>query len=298
MKSLLVYNCESGSRRFEFEEEVWRSTEWFKLVKGVDKITTTGTGGGRTAEHHPTPFTRMTESAANFLSKELLTLRARRPIPHYWRGTQGPRMLTESQQEYDGAIHFLQHFPTHWKESSLARIKGRFGLLITVAEEHPQDLNSSPLEWASLKAREIIQEVFPADGFVTDRAINTWLCDHLRIYMDEVAFESARTSGAKIVPSPNTSVRRRQQRPVNRRKELIARLKAHNPDAQARRICELIDRSINQEAPILRGNLAPLEQWERLAPGERSWVGFYDYAATHNLVKSFVNKVPPLKTSR
>jgi hypothetical protein len=299
LRLLLADNCDSDSRSLEFEGELSRSTEWVKLAQGIARVKPTArTEDGRTTEPHPTQLARLTESATNFLRKELANFRERRPIPHYWRGRQGPRTLTESQQEYDGALHFLQRFPTHWKESSLARIKDRFGLLITVAEGHPQGLNSSATEWATSKAREIIQEVFPVDGFVTDGAINTWLCDHLQMYMDEAAFECARASGTKIAPSPNTSVGRRQKRPINPRKELIARIKAHNPDAPSRRICELIDQRINKEATIFRDNLAPLVQWGRLAPGERSWVGFYDHAKTHNLVRSYVNKVPRLKTSR
>jgi hypothetical protein len=95
-----------------------------------------------------------------------------------------------------------------------------------------------------------------------------------------------------------TSVSRRQQRPVDRRKELIARLKARNPDAGARKICDLIDQSINKEAPINQRHLAPLESWQKQAPTKRSWVEFFTDTKTHNLVRSYVNKVPRLKTAK
>ena len=90
---------------------------------------------------------------------------------------------------------------------------------------------------------------------------------------------------------------RRQVRHVDPRKELIAGLKARNPNTTARRICELIDQKIEKAPPILRGNLVPLESWQGLAPGERSWVGLYNTSKTHNQVRSYVNKVPPMRTA-
>jgi hypothetical protein len=97
-------------------------------------------------------------------------------------------------------------------------------------------------------------------------------------------------------PPAATLVRRPQRRPVDSRKELIAILKMRHPEALARRICELIDREISS-APTRKAALAPLESWRRHAQDTRSWVGFYDRDKTHELVRSYVNKVPPLKTS-
>jgi hypothetical protein len=104
--------------------------------------------------------------------------------------------------------------------------------------------------------------------------------------------------GGPITPSVAAPLSRHRQRSLDMRKELIARLKARNPGTKARKICELIDQTINKEAPIRQGNLAPLESWRKLAPDERTWVGFYDHPKTHNQVRTYVNKVPPLKTAK
>jgi hypothetical protein len=103
---------------------------------------------------------------------------------------------------------------------------------------------------------------------------------------------------AKPPTYQGTLARRRQNRPIDARKELISRLKARHPNALARRICELIDQGIDREPPVLRANLTPLESWLRQAPGKRSWVEVYDHAKTRNQVRSYVNKVPPLKTAK
>ena len=105
------------------------------------------------------------------------------------------------------------------------------------------------------------------------------------------------SQSAKPTNYRGTLASRRQVRHVDARKELIASLKARNPNTNARRICELIDQTIEKVAHIRRGNLVPLESWQRQAPGERSWVGLYDTSKTHNRVKSYVNKVPPMRTA-
>ena len=121
---------------------------------------------------------------------------------------------------------------------------------------------------------------------------------------EEIIVESAPLSADKGEPrsaKPRTYrgslATRRQVRYVDPRKELIAGLKARNPNTSARRICELIDQTIEKTAPIRRGNLVPLESWQRQAPGERSWVGLYDTSKAHNRVRSYVNKVPPMRTA-
>ena len=129
----------------------------------------------------------------------------------------------------------------------------------------------------------------------------------------DLAASSVRNQGTSMPPMPECSLNppasavratnyqgtlasRRQVRHIDARKELIASLKARNPNTNARRICELIDQTIEKAAPIRRGNLVPLESWQRQAPGERSWVGFYDTPKAHNRVRSYVNKVPPMRT--
>lgn len=107
-----------------------------------------------------------------------------------------------------------------------------------------------------------------------------------------------------VIPAPqehkaepqSTSVRRRQVRPIDARKELIARLKARHPNTQARKICELIDRNISS-TPISRDALAALKSWQTRAPGKHSWVELYDDPKTRNRVRAYVNKVPTLQTA-
>jgi hypothetical protein len=98
---------------------------------------------------------------------------------------------------------------------------------------------------------------------------------------------------AKLPTYQGTLARRRQNRPIDARKELIANLKVRHPDALARRICELIDREISS-TPSRKAALAPLEPWRKQAPSSgRTWVDFYNNPKTHELVRSYVNKVRP-----
>jgi hypothetical protein len=103
----------------------------------------------------------------------------------------------------------------------------------------------------------------------------------------------------QVLTSPTAaSPRPSHLRAVDNRKELIARLKGRNPNANARKICEFIDKTIDKAAPIRRDSLAPLKSWQMQAPGKRSWVELYDHPKTRNRVRTYVNKVPALKTSR
>jgi hypothetical protein len=113
------------------------------------------------------------------------------------------------------------------------------------------------------------------------------------LWIDKMENSISQREESRIPRSPK---RTPQHRP-DQRKELIAQLKAYHPNARARKICELIDRRISS-VPSLRAALALLESWQRQAPGERSWAEVFAHPATHNLVRSYVNKVPPLKTSK
>jgi hypothetical protein len=105
------------------------------------------------------------------------------------------------------------------------------------------------------------------------------------------------SSSPQLLPPASRKVSRRH-RPVDTRKELIAQLKARNPNANARRICELIDSTIERTSPALQPRLEPLGSWLSSTGASRTWLGLYDNEPTHNLVRSYVNKVPPLKTSK
>jgi hypothetical protein len=88
---------------------------------------------------------------------------------------------------------------------------------------------------------------------------------------------------------------RRSRRLIDERKVLIASLKARNRDTRARKICELIDNQIEKE-PRAVYRLIPLQSWVKKASGLRTWTEFYDNKPTRNLVRAYVNKVPPLET--
>lgn len=90
----------------------------------------------------------------------------------------------------------------------------------------------------------------------------------------------------------------RPPRPVDAKKELIARLKARYPSSCARKICELIDKRIETESTAQRQRLEPLLSWVSRAGTSRTWLELYEGKRTHNLVRSYVNKVPPLKTRK
>jgi hypothetical protein len=104
-------------------------------------------------------------------------------------------------------------------------------------------------------------------------------------------------SSPQLLPPARRTVNRRN-RPVDSKKELIAQLKARNPDAKARRICELIDSKIERTSPALRPRFEPLGSWLATSGAPRTWLGLYDYEPTHNLVRAYVNKVPRMKTSK
>jgi len=112
---------------------------------------------------------------------------------------------------------------------------------------------------------------------------------------DGIIAAAAQTSGQRS--AEHGASRNRRQKHPDPRKELIAILRRRQGFPNARKICEGIDKEINTR-PISKAALAPLESWRDLAPSERSWVGFYDNTETHQLVRSYVNKVPRLNTAK
>ena len=82
---------------------------------------------------------------------------------------------------------------------------------------------------------------------------------------------------------------------VDPRKERIAQIKAGQPGIKAIDVCLQIDRAFQREAPGMRDRLAPLASWSK-ATWVRTWEGVFDDQRTHHRVRSFINKVPALKT--
>jgi hypothetical protein len=271
---------------------------------------------------HQAEFKSFAESAVNLLSKELQTFREACKIDGiFFRiRLQKPQRTEEEdganapeERAYATAVRRLRDSKSSWKQSSLEKIRKRVGDLYTVAAEYP---HPNPKKWAKLVANQIIGKVFPVSGALytsyQDRAINTWLCEQLQEFVDEADIEWFKHTlraeseesqqpleprSAKPTAYQGKSASRPQRRHVDVRKELIASLKARNRNAGARKICELIDRAVSA-TPSLQHSLAPLESWKRQASGERTWVGFYDHSGTRNLVRTYVNKVPPLETAK
>ena len=112
-----------------------------------------------------------------------------------------------------------------------------------------------------------------------------------------LAEQKAEPLSAKVTTNQGAPVSRRHHRPIDARKELIASLKARRPNIRAREICKLIDNKIEREPAALRPCFEPLPSWVSKAGKARTWLGLYDNKHTRNLVRSYVNKVPPLKTA-
>jgi hypothetical protein len=83
---------------------------------------------------------------------------------------------------------------------------------------------------------------------------------------------------------------------VDVRKQEIASIKAGEPGILARNICLQMDWKINRAAPVFRERIEPLPSWIKKANGKRTWKEVFDDKHTHHSVRSFVNKVPALKT--
>jgi hypothetical protein len=198
--------------------------------------------------------------------------------------------LSQSQREYDAALSLVRVFA---RSSDRAKIEEGFDRLVSLATKYPRSIDAVPPKWAVSKAKELIEDVFPESGRPTDAAIKAWLCELVERFSEKA--EGEWFENALAVTAHESTPTRRQQRPVDEKKALIARLKANYRNQPARKICESIDQTIDRTAPIIRERLAPLEQWRKLVPSARSWVRFFDDPKTHNLVRSYVNKVPPLK---
>jgi hypothetical protein len=117
---------------------------------------------------------------------------------------------------------------------------------------------------------------------------------NLEWHLNEYSQRLARLAKGASGQLANDGSRRPRYR-IDARKELIASLKARNPDAHARKICELIDIKIEREHGAVQ-QLPPLQPWVEKARGLRTWTQLYDNKPTRNLVRAYVNKVRPIDT--
>jgi hypothetical protein len=140
----------------------------------------------------------------------------------------------------------------------------------------------------SLSKRFIVFLEFELDGVVGNA--------HVRLAQGTSESVPAAAEAARRKQPLRAARQPRAPRVLDRKKELIARLKATQPGISARDICFLMDRRICREPPALRVSLEPLLDWQQKAGGKRTWVDLFDDERTYNRVRSFVNKVPPLRT--
>jgi hypothetical protein len=210
--------------------------------------------------------------------------------------------------------------PQTAKDLAAAELAVDFGLRLTprhlrifaelIGNEPEQDRVVLQLQTLDLLTRWLLRKrrVVGPDGKIVvgvrkwgeaERIVAEWMSGVFATQMDSEPDEpnlgaaALRRQVAHAAASPN----RGRRRPIDARKELVARLKAYHLGSRARHICELLDQTIDRAIPLRRVHLAPLESWQAEAPDKRSWVEFYDDSRTHNQVRTYINKVPALQTS-
>lgn len=94
--------------------------------------------------------------------------------------------------------------------------------------------------------------------------------------------------------APRSRSRSQSPRKVDPRKGMIARLKSEHCENSAELIAVLMDGEIEKMAQNDQEKFAPLDDWKKLAPHLRTWKEFIDLPRTHHLVRTYINKIPPL----
>jgi hypothetical protein len=107
---------------------------------------------------------------------------------------------------------------------------------------------------------------------------------------------------ARFAEQPPVETRRVRRTPIrrdiDRRKEVIARIKAQNPRAiSARGICKEMDKLIEQVGPVSRQQLQALDSWMRKAQGKRTWTDLLHDHRTSKAVAKYISIIPPFRTS-
>lgn len=157
----------------------------------------------------------------------------------------------------------------------------------------------SPADWRMTNA-ESLPPLSRAETLQWIKKQEFWINRKLGKQIEMDSQDATIVAGGQIGGAPlaeqGASASHRQRGSIDGRKELIASLKARHPGALARKICGFIDQEIYR-TPSRRAALALLDSWQRQAPDKRSWVEVYDHPKTHNRVRAYVNKVPPLRTA-
>jgi hypothetical protein len=101
-------------------------------------------------------------------------------------------------------------------------------------------------------------------------------------------------------PSVETKRRRLSpiRRDIDRRKQVIAEIKAQHPRGiSARDICKEMDTIFERVGRDQQQQWQPLESWMTKAPGKRRWTDLFDDSRTNKTVGKYIYKIPPLRTS-
>lgn len=100
----------------------------------------------------------------------------------------------------------------------------------------------------------------------------------------------------RLIVLPISPVKRRRsplQCDIDPRKKKIAELKSTFKREKARGICTKMDDAMEVLTPAVASQLEPLPAWVQKTH-DRTWGGNYNHPQTHKLVRSYINKVPPL----
>ena len=157
-----------------------------------------------------------------------------------------------------------------------------------------------PQGWADAKIHELdatIAEEYPGGYFDLDKIRPEAIARGL--HESKVLIAGAVRA---VSPVPRPPVRSHER---NERKSAIARIKAGTPRISSRHVCVQMDnRMARVQSEYTRGELRPLAQWiektkDKACPaGKGTWAELYDDDRTHNPVKSYIDKVPPLSTRK
>jgi hypothetical protein len=143
------------------------------------------------------------EAAKRLLRKELEDFNKSHPVPSISVG-RSAGSVTESQ-EFQAAEYFLRHYTNPWREHSLACIEKRVAAFVKVADVGSI---SDPGEWSKVRATEVFNEVYPLDGSISDRALNSWLCSQLQVFVDAAVLQPPGVGSTDVNQDSENTVNR------------------------------------------------------------------------------------------
>jgi hypothetical protein len=89
------------------------------------------------------------------------------------------------------------------------------------------------------------------------------------------------------------------RRSIDRRKQMIAEIKARNPRGlSARDICKEMDTMFERVGPGQQQQLQPLDSWITKARAKRTWTDVFDDPRTNKAVGKYIYSIAPLTTTK